>query len=343
VTVTNTGTSAVPVADPVLSGTGSSAFSISSNSCSGISLQPQQSCVIAVVFQPTAPGRLPIPMTISGGGYSTVVYMVGTGVVAPTVSITPAMANIGSVAAGSTVTQVFQVTNNTTASVTINNVTATLASAALSNEYSEQDTCQGTALAAGASCSVTVSLTPKPGGGSRDGVLSLALNGGMAWQTATLSANVPFIPTALSLTASPTATSYGQQVLLTAVLSPYNSAGQNTNGELVTFSVGSTSLGTGVLSAGSATLAVSSLAAGNNSVIASYPGDANFSGSTSSAVGVTVTPITVGTSTAISASSTNGVIGTSITFTATVSPISGNAKPSGTVGFYDGSTLVGSG
>src|SRR6185437_4407045 len=155
--------------------------------------------------------------------------------------------------------------------------------------------------------------------------------------------NVPFIPTALSLTASPTATSYGQQVLLTAVLSPYNSAGQNTNGELVTFSVGSTSLGTGVLSAGSATLAVSSLAAGNNSVIASYPGDANFSGSTSSAVGVTVTPITVGTSTAISASSTNGVIGTSITFTATVSPISGNAKPSGTVGFYDGSTLVGSG
>jgi hypothetical protein len=343
VTVTNTGNSAVLVADPTLSGTGSSAFSISSNSCSGVSLQPQQSCVIAAVFQPTAPGRLPVPMVVSGGGYSNTVYVVGTGVAAPTVSITPATANLGSITAGSTATQIFQVTNNTTASVTINNLTATLASAAPSNEYSEQDTCQGVTLAAGASCSVTVSLTPKPGAGSRDGVLSLGLNGGTVWQTATLSANVPFVPTALTLTANPTSSSYGQQVLLTATLSPYISAGQNTSGESITFSTGSGSLGTATLSGGTATLAASSLPGGSNSLTASYPGDANFSASTSSAVGVTVTPITVGTSTAISASSTNAVTGTSITFTASVSPSSGATAPSGTARFYDGSALLGSG
>ena len=222
VTVTNSGTSPVSVAAPTLSGTGSTAFSISSNSCSGISLQPQQSCVIAVVFQPTTAGRLPIPMVISGGGFANTVYVIGTGVTAPSVSITPASVNLGNITAGTTATQIFQATNNTSASVALTNITATLASATFSTEYTEQDTCQGTTLAAGASCSITVSLTPQAGAGSRNGVFECrssteALSGNRGH-----SASVQPVPTALALTANPTSTIYGQQVLLSAVLAPYS-------------------------------------------------------------------------------------------------------------------------
>jgi len=81
----------------------------------------------------------------------------------------------------------------------------------------------------------------------------------------------------LTLAANPTTASVGQQVVLTAVLSPYNAGSVTTNGETITFSNGSTVLGTGVLSSGVATLNVTSLPLGSNNLTAAYPGDSNFS------------------------------------------------------------------
>jgi hypothetical protein len=52
--------------------------------------------------------------------------------------------------------------------------------------------------------------------------------------------------TGLTLTASPTSSTYGQQVTLTATLSPYKAQGYSTNNETVTFYNGSTVLGTGL-------------------------------------------------------------------------------------------------
>jgi hypothetical protein len=120
--------------------------------------------------------------------------------------------------------------------------------------------------------------------------------------------------TALQLSANPTATSYGNQVTLTATLSPYsgnanvyNSAnvksGQTaakpatdletpvgTDGETVTFSAGGKVLGTGTLTSGVATLNLSTLSVGSYGISASYAGDTYFSSATSSS-----TPVTVGT------------------------------------------------
>ena len=61
----------------------------------------------------------------------------------------------------------------------------------------------------------------------------------------------------------------------------------------MTFSNGSTALGTGQLSGGSAALTTNSLAAGAYSVTATYSGDANFASSSSAPVALMVVDFTI--------------------------------------------------
>ena len=77
------------------------------------------------------------------------------------------------------------------------------------------------------------------------------------------------------------------------------------------------------------------LAVGAHSITAVYAGDTNFSGSTSSAVSVTVNAAAIATTTTLTASATTAVSGTSITFTALVAPVSGSVIPTGTVSFTE--------
>jgi hypothetical protein len=151
--------------------------------------------------------------------------------------------------------------------------------------------------------------------------------------------------TATGLSASPSAITVGATVTLTAtVTGAAGSTGTPTG--TVTFYDGTTALGTGTLN-GSAvtTYATTALPVGSDSVTAVYGADSNFSGSTSAAVTVVVSAVTVpvGTSTALTASSTTAASGTSITFTATVTPASGTAVPTGTVTFLDGTITLGTG
>ena len=94
--------------------------------------------------------------------------------------------------------------------------------------------------------------------------------------------------TSLALNANSTGSTYGQQVLLTATLSPYTVQGQSTNGQTVSFYNGSTRLGTAPLSNGVAMLNAASLPAGTNSLTASFAAGTGFSASTSSALSYTV-------------------------------------------------------
>ena len=96
------------------------------------------------------------------------------------------------------------------------------------------------------------------------------------------------LSTTLTLTPNPTSSTVGQQVLLTAILAPFSSGGNSTNGESVTFYSGSTSLGTGTLTSGVATLNTTALPTGTDSLTAKFAGDANFNASTSTAVSFVV-------------------------------------------------------
>jgi len=116
--------------------------------------------------------------------------------------------------------------------------------------------------------------------------------------------------TTLTLSANPTSSTYAQQVVLIATLSPYSAQSISSTGESVTFYNGTSSLGTGTLSSGVATLNITALLVGTDSLKAVYAGDTNFSTSTS-----TTLPFTIAT-----ASQT-------ISFTAPTSPVAYGVSP----------------
>jgi hypothetical protein len=129
---------------------------------------------------------------------------------------------------------------------------------------------------------------------------------------------------------------FGQSVTFTAQVS-VSSPGAGTPAGTVTFSDGGSSIGSGSVSpSGIATFATSGLAVGSHTITASYGGDANFTGSSSSAITQTVNQASSSSSLA---SSENPSTFGDPTFTVTVSAVPpGNGTPTGTVAFtIDGS------
>jgi hypothetical protein len=96
----------------------------------------------------------------------------------------------------------------------------------------------------------------------------------------------------LTLAASPTTSTYGQQVTLTAILTPFTAQGVSSNGESISFLDNSVSIGTGPLSSGIATMTLSSLPPGADNLSATYAGDANLAPSKSNTLSYTVAKIT---------------------------------------------------
>src|SRR5437867_3297291 len=110
----------------------------------------------------------------------------------------------------------------------------------------------------------------------------------------------------------------------------------------VTFKNGSSTLGTSTLDAtGHAGFTTSTLAVGSNSITATYNGNSNFGGSTSSPLIQTVNKDSTATSVTSSLNPSNH--NQSVTFTATVVVTApGTAVPTGTVAFKDGNRTLGS-
>ena len=149
------------------------------------------------------------------------------------------------------------------------------------------------------------------------------------------------ISTSTVLTYTPSNPSYGQSVTLTATITPSTTGPAAPTGA-VTFYNGTTSLGTGTISNDVATLNTTSIPAGTNSLTAVYGGDTNYATSTSPAVSVPVT--TTASTTTVTVFPISPVSGQNITFSATVaSTISGSPNPTGSVQFFNGSTLLGTG
>jgi hypothetical protein len=91
--------------------------------------------------------------------------------------------------------------------------------------------------------------------------------------------------------------------------------------------------------AGTATITIAAMAVGSNSIAAVYSGDSNFMTSTSAALTQTVKQA----STTSAVSNLNpSVAGQTVTFTATVSPVSpGSCTPTGTATFMDRAPTLG--
>ena len=146
----------------------------------------------------------------------------------------------------------------------------------------------------------------------------------------------PGTTTVVTSSANPSV--YGQTVTLTATISHGTTIPTGT----VTFKAGATVLATvTVSSTGTATLTSSSFTVGTHAITAVYSGDSNYVGSTSPAFSQIVNK--AATATSFASSVNPAVFGQSVTFTATVTAVApGSGTPTGSVHFYDGSTLLGS-
>jgi hypothetical protein len=177
-----------------------------------------------------------------------------------------------------------------------------------------------------------------------------------ASQSATVSLAAALGGSVLTLSANPAGSSnFGDQVLLTAMLSPSAPEGLTTNGEAVTFNNGSSNLGMGVLTSGVATLTLTSLPIGTDNLTAVYAGDANLGTSTSNALAFTVAnnPLTLVLSggTATETIAANGTAtfaflltpGSSATFGANVSFAVAGGPAGATSTFNPASIAAGSG
>lgn len=109
----------------------------------------------------------------------------------------------------------------------------------------------------------------------------------------------------------------------------------------VTFSDGTTNIGTGNLNAsGVATLTISTLIGGQHSITASYAGDSSDLASQSAVLTQTMTK--VATTTSLATSNASITVGVNVTFTSVVTRTDG-VIPTGTVTFFDGGTALGTG
>ncbi len=215
--------------------------------------------------------------------------------------------------------------------------TATVSPAAATGsvEFFDGVTSLGTGtLAGGVATFATAALTV----GSHDITATYGGDASFAGSTGSLTQVVGLGTTSTIVTSSLNPSAFGTSVTFTATVSVLSGVG--TPSGSVEFFDGATSLGTGTLAGGVATFATAALTVGSHDITATYGGDASFAGSTGSLTQV----VGLGTTSTIVTSSLNpSAFGTSVTFTATVSVLSGVGTPSGSVEFFDGATSLGTG
>lgn len=150
--------------------------------------------------------------------------------------------------------------------------------------------------------------------------------------------------TTVAVTSSINPSAFGQSVTFTATVTTGSGTGNLTG--TVSFLDGTETLQANVAlnappgTTSTATFTTGSLTVGQHSITATYnnSGDLNHFSSTSTALTQTVQEATA---TNLTSSANPSAVGQNVTFTATVtSPAGGGVTPDGTVGFYDGTTIL---
>jgi hypothetical protein len=143
-------------------------------------------------------------------------------------------------------------------------------------------------------------------------------------------------PTTLAFTANPATSNYAQPVTLTAVVAP-NAAQNHNPGGTMTFTDGSTLVGTAPVVNGTATFATTMLTSGANTLTATYSGDANFASSTATAM---ETVNGSGSVTTLTVAPDPVLVGQPVTLSVGVVGISYATTPTGSVTFYNGTVSL---
>jgi hypothetical protein len=183
-TLSNPGNATLNISSIVLAGANPSDFT-QTNTC-GTALAASSSCTISVTFTPASASAFGATVLISDNASTSQqsAALTGTGapVPVPQAVLNPTSLTFPSTTVGSSATtQPVTLSNPGTAALAITGISMTGANA---TSFAETNTC-GTSLAAGASCTVTVSFTPTAAG-SLTASLSVADNATGSPQTAAL-------------------------------------------------------------------------------------------------------------------------------------------------------------
>lgn len=155
ITVTNTGNTNLNISSVAISGTNQSDFK-ETNTCTTTAIVPQSTCAITVTFSPTISGTENATVTLSDDApdspQSTSLTGIGVGS-GPAVTISPTSLTFST-----------QLVNTTSApqSVTLSNVgngPLSITSIIAAGNFAQTNNC-GTTVAAGASCTISVTFTP---------------------------------------------------------------------------------------------------------------------------------------------------------------------------------------
>jgi hypothetical protein len=149
------------------------------------------------------------------------------------------------------------------------------------------------------------------------------------------------LATTTSLTAAPSPSGFIQPYTLTATVAPVPPGSGNPSGKVQFLSSG-VIVGVAPVVSGKASLTTTVVTPGSLTFTARYVGDDTFQPSLSAPVVQIVAPQATSTFTVMLAAPTAVLAGAPLTVAATVIPLGGGA-PTGTVQFFDGGTLVGTG
>jgi uncharacterized repeat protein (TIGR03803 family) len=180
VTLKNIGTASITISGVAITGTDSGDYS-ETTTC-GSSLAAAASCGISVTFKPTATGTrsATLDVTDDAAGTPQLVTLTGVGT---TAKLTPTSLNLGTVTTGTaSPAKTVTLKNVGTASLTISDIAITGTDP---GDFSQTHTC-GSSLAAGASCTISVTFKPTATG-ARSAALGVTDSGGGSPQSVTLS------------------------------------------------------------------------------------------------------------------------------------------------------------
>jgi hypothetical protein len=181
VTLVNTGTTALTVTGVSLTGTSPGAFAFTNN-C-GATVNAGRSCTIFVRFVPTATGPFSASLSVATSDPASpgTVALSGTGV-APIAAVSPASLTFAKqTVATSSAPQVVTLTNAGTAPLTVRGISVGGNNA---GSFQQANTC-GASVAAGASCTISVTFTPTRIG-NRTANLNIRVNAPAVSQTVPL-------------------------------------------------------------------------------------------------------------------------------------------------------------
>jgi subtilase family serine protease len=183
VTLTNNTSSSLSVSSVALAGTNVGEFAVSSDTC-GSSVGGHSSCTMGVMFEPVTPGAKTAFLTVTDSANNSPqsVTLSGTGI-AP-VLVNPSSLTFAAQKVGTTsLAKIVTIKNVLPTALTMSGNTFTGVD---SGDFGQSGTTCGTTLAAGASCTVSITFSPAAKG-SRVAVLNIADSAITSPQTVSLS------------------------------------------------------------------------------------------------------------------------------------------------------------